>query len=217
MMSMPQNTNSLINSLVDDLKPVSPMKPRAGLLRTGLAAMVTLIAVTLTTGMRTDLVAGHFDPVYVLSSGALLILSFAATYGAIQLSQPYVGNQQTGWQWASAMAALLPATAVLTLGLSWMQDGSFPIDSTGWTCMAAGLLFGLLLAATLTVWLRRGAPTSPHRAGLLTGIAAGALGSFAYSLHCPHNDLVHIGIWHGLSVVASALVGWLAVPRLIRW
>jgi hypothetical protein len=214
---MSSKTNSLIDSLVDDLQPVSPMKPRSGLLRTGVAVLVTLLVVAMLTEVRADLRAGHFDPVYLLSSGALLILFYAAAYGAIQLSQPFVGNHQTGWRWASAMSALLPASAVLTLVVSWAQRGALPIDSSGWKCVVAGFASGLLVSIILTLWLRRGAPTSPERAGLLIGIAAGAVGIFAYGLHCPYNDIVHIGIWHGLAVAASALAGRLVVSRLISW
>lgn len=60
-------------------------------------------------------------------------------------------------------------------------------------------------------------PTSPERAGLIAGIDAGSLGMFAFSLNCPEDGLYHIGLWHILSVIASALLGRCFVPRLIRW
>ncbi len=53
--------------------------------------------------------------------------------------------------------------------------------------------------------------------GLLTGVAAGSFGIFAFSLHCNYSDIVHIGLWHSGGVVLSAFVGRFAVPRLIRW
>jgi hypothetical protein len=87
----------------------------------------------------------------------------------------------------------------------------------GLDCLMMGSGLGLLIAAVLVWWLRRGAPTSPERAGLLTGIAAGSFGIFAFSFHCPYNDIVHIGLWHGLAVVVSAALGRLIVPRLIQW
>ena len=80
-----------------------------------------------------------------------------------------------------------------------------------------GCTLGLATASVLILWLRKGAPTSPERAGLLTGIAAGSSGIFAFALHCPHNDIAHIGIWHGLVVIISAMAGRAVVPRLIRW
>jgi hypothetical protein len=69
----------------------------------------------------------------------------------------------------------------------------------------------------LVMWLRRGAPTSPERAGLVAGVAAGASGIFAFSLHCQIDDIVHLGLSHSAVVAAMALVGRALVPRLVRW
>ena len=76
---------------------------------------------------------------------------------------------------------------------------------------------GLATAVPMVLALRRGAPTSPARAGWLTGIAAGGLGAFAYNLHCPFNNVVYIGLWYTLAVASCAVIGRLVVPRLIRW
>ena len=76
---------------------------------------------------------------------------------------------------------------------------------------------GIGVAVILIVRLRRGAPTSPERAGLLGGIAAGAAGIFALSMHCPNDDIVHIGLWHASAVAVSAVAGRWIIPALIRW
>jgi hypothetical protein len=88
---------------------------------------------------------------------------------------------------------------------------------SGAECLALGVAASLLVAAMLTGWLRRGAPTAPARAGLVAGVAAGAFGSFAVSLHCPVDDIVDIGLWHGAAVLAMAGLGRLVIPRLVRW
>ena len=48
-------------------------------------------------------------------------------------------------------------------------------------------------------------------------MAAGSAGIFAVTLYCPHNDLLHIGFWHGLSVVLAGIAGRLIIPSLVRW
>jgi hypothetical protein len=135
----------------------------------------------------------------------------------IVMSRPHVGSDHNGWWWAAAMTALLPLAAVIT----GIARGPATMSTTeaehGLDCLMMGSGLGLLIAAVLIWWLRRGAPTSPERAGLLTGIAAGSFGIFAFSFHCPYNDIVHIGLWHGLAVVVSAALGRLIVPRLIQW
>lgn len=63
----------------------------------------------------------------------------------------------------------------------------------------------------------RGCARDAEPAGLLTGVGAGAAATFAAMLGCPPNDLMHSGVWHGLTVVLAGLLGRIAVPRLIAW
>lgn len=115
------------------------------------------------------------------------------------------------------MAALLPLTA-LVMGLA---DGPHALARSspdqGLGCLTMGSALGLITGGALTLWLRCGAPTSPERVGLLTGIAAGSIGIFAFSFHCQYSDIYHIGLWHSLVVIAGAIVGRLVVPSLARW
>lgn len=220
---MSRESSLLIDRLVADLVPVPPLTRNGGLLRVGLAAVATVAGTLLAFGIRPQLGTGPdlhgtgVDPVFLLASGLFLVLAYAALYGVIQTSRPRVGNRQSGWLWASAMVALLPVGALVTLALARGGHGEAVLDSDGWQCLGAGVLAGLLTGAMLVAWLRRGAPTSPGRAGLMTGIASGSVGIFAFGLSCPHDSLAHIGLWHGGAVLASALLGRLAVPPLIRW
>lgn len=217
MMPVPDHTDAFIASLVSDLTPVRRITASSGLLLAGSAALLAVLVVTLAFGIRPELLGGHVDPVFLLSVGLFLMLGCASVWSVIQMGRPYVGNHQSGWLWATAMAALLPASALISAGASMANGASTPVDGEGWRCLAGGVTLGLGMAALLTLWLRQAAPTALARAGLLTGLAAGSTGIFAFALHCPHNDLGHIGIWHGLAVAVSALAGLWSVPRAIRW
>ena len=214
---MPSPTDTFIASLVADLEPIAPLTQRGGLAGALVAALAAIAITAFTLGLRVDIFTGELDPVFLLSSGLFLLLACAATYGTAQMSRPRVGNHQTGWLWASAMAALLPISALLTWLASLLGGGHAAVDLAGWKCLGLGVVLGLSVAAILTMRLRRGAPTSPERAGLLSGIAAGSAGTFAVSLHCPHNDIVHIGLWHAAAVFVSAVAGRWIIPALIRW
>lgn len=209
---MTPQADPLIDKLVAGLAPVRPMKLSTGLTRTGLSLILAVAAVIATMGLRADA-----SPLVLLSSGLFLVLGLAASVTVIAIARPRVGSEHGGWVWAAAMAALLPLTT-LVLGLirgPGMLAESDP--ATGVICLAMGLLFGLATGGVLVAWLRRGAPTSPERAGLLTGIAAGSFGIFAFSFHCPSDDIYHIGLWHSLPVIVAAVIGRYAVPQLIRW
>jgi len=214
---MSRDTNALIAELVDGLAPVRPLRFSSGLGFALAGLGVTVTTVALLFGIRSDVIQGRFDPVFLLATGLFLLLGLASAVTVIVMSRPRVGSDHSGWLWAAAMAALLPLAATI-IGLGRGSD-AFTANAAlhGIVCLIDGSALGLLTFAVLVWWLRRGAPTSPERAGLLTGIAAGSFGIFAFSFHCVYSDIVHIGLWHSAVVVMSAGLGRIAVPRLIRW
>jgi hypothetical protein len=213
----PKSTGALIAQLVDGLEPVRPLRLSSGLSFALAGLGVTLTTVALLFGIRPDVIAGHFDPVFLLATGLFLLLGLSSAVTVIVMSRPRVGSDHGGWVWAAAMAALLPAAAAI-IGIGRGASAfSTAAAEHGLDCLTMGSAFAILTFAVLVWWLRRGAPTSPERAGLLTGVAAGSFGIFAFSFHCVYSDIVHIGLWHSAVVVVSAAVGRIAVPQLIRW
>jgi hypothetical protein len=167
--------------------------------------------------MRPDLQAGRFDPVHLIATGLFLGLGLAASVTVVVMSRPCVGTDHSGWTWAAGMAALLPA-AGLIVGLGNSADLVSADSLThGASCFVIGGGSSLLVFAMLVSWLRKGAPTAPDRAGLVAGIAAGSFGIFAFGLHCPEVDIVHIGVWHSAVVLVMGAIGRAIVPSLVRW
>ena len=214
---MTQDTDTLISGLVDELQPVRPMRFGSGM---GLAAAGGALALLLVLSfgpLRPDIAGGNPSGIFLLANGLFLMLGLACGATAVLMGTPRVGNLRNGWGWAAAMAGLLPLSA-LVLALSNSTSAWQASDPNhGWLCLAYSTGLGLLTAGALIYWLRRGAPTSPERAGLLTGIAAGSAGVFAFSFACPSDAILHIGLWHGAGVTVSALAGRLIVPHLVRW
>lgn len=214
---MPDTTELMIAGLVTQLKPVARLRKRNGMalaviaLGTGVAGMVAIF------GLRADLRVGQPDPIALIGGGLFLVLALASFWAVVDMARPYVGVRREGWGWTALMAAVLPVAAMVLLGMEWLRSEPMQLAFDGGDCMRFGLGWGLLSAAVQVWWLRRGAPSRPERAGLLVGVGAGAAGIFAVSLYCPHSDLVHIGIWHGLTVIVAGLLGRVAVPRLISW
>lgn len=214
---MTSPSNDLIADLVGSLEPVKPLSFARGLGYALSAAALTALVVGATMGVRAELIVGRFALVYLIASGLFLVLGIAAAVTVIVMSRPQVGNDHGGWVWAAAMVALLPVAAVIIS----MSGGSDLLSreslSHGLECLTFGGMSSVLVFGILVAWLRKGAPTSPERAGLLTGVAAGSLGIFAFSLHCADNDIVHIGLWHSAVVVVMAAAGRWLVPPLVRW
>lgn len=210
---MPLHTDPFIASLVEDLAPVRPMRQRRGMMLVLSAAAAGVAGALSRSGLRSDIVGGYPDEMLLLSAGLFLVLALASAWASVDMARPFVGSRREGWAWTALMAAVLPASAMM----QWAsQPGAAP-DGGGWNCTLWGLGWGISTAAALIWWLRRGAPSNPQRAGLLAGVAAGSAGIFAVSLYCGHNDLPHVGLWHGASVVLGGLIGRIAIPRLVAW
>lgn len=214
---MSQQFDDLIAGLVADLQPVKPLKLRGGLVLALSAMLISVLVIVFGIGVRPDILAGQLDPIFLLSSGLILLLAVASSFTVIEMSRPQVGGHRDGWIWAVATTALLPASAGLMAAIAWFRGAMPMVDPEGVKCLAMGVALGMIVGLSLVIWLRKGAATSPERAGLLTGLAAGSSGIFAFALHCPHSDIAHIGLWHGLSVAVSAGIGRLIVPQLVRW
>ena len=120
------------------------------------------------------------------------------------------------------MLGVVPVAAILTL-LSVEAGHDHTASAFAdpalwyWECAAYGFAASILVATAAVMFLRRGAPVSMERAGWLTGLAAGSLGSVAYGITCPLDSIAHVGIVHIVPVAAAALLGRLVVPPLIRW
>ncbi len=214
---MADTSEQLIAALVDGLEPVQPLRQRAGMARAIVALCGGAAGMVAWFGPRADLADGRPDAMLLLGAGLFLVLALASAWAVVDMARPFVGVRREGWGWTALMAGVLPFAAMALITADWLRGEPSSLTMDGANCMEAGLGWSLLTFAALTLWLRRGAPMMPARAGLLTGVAAGAAGIFAISLYCPHNDLVHIGIWHGLTVMLAALLGRIAVPRLIAW
>ncbi len=216
-MTMPQSSDALIAELVDGLEPVRPLRLAEGIALALGGAAVTAVAVIGLFGLRADWLAGSVNPMQLVATGLFFGLAMAASVTVVIMSRPQVGSDHGGWRWAAAMAGLLPLAGLIVGGVKGRAALSSEAMIHGAECFAVGCGSSLLVLGLLVMWLRRGAPTSPERAGLVAGVAAGAFGIFAFSLHCPFNDIVHIGLWHSAVVVIMAAVGRAVVPPLIKW
>lgn len=217
MKTMVRDTSELIAGLVDDLKPTSPLRFSWGVAAALAALVLTIALAALGFGVRADVVAGHPHSMFILAGGIFLLLGIASMAAAVAMSSPRVGSGRNGWGWAAAAASLLPLSAIIVALLDGPSAWRASEPGHGLVCLGLSVALSLLVAVVLTLWLRRGAPASPERAGLLTGIVAGAAGVLAFGFVCPINSIMHIGLWHGLAVSVCALAGWLVVPRLVRW
>ncbi len=211
-----------IDALVDDLQPVSPISLKRGFAIVGAMTLLALAAVYVTIDFRRDVMAGIPDPMFFLRLGMLLLLGTATGIAALSMGRPAIVSEKRSsgtvyWKWAVMAALLFPLSAFVTLLVDtelFMQD-FHTVSSV--KCLVTSVTASLLIGGAMTLWMRRGAPINLSLTGMLIGLSAGSFGAAAYSFHCPFNAVAYNGVWFPLAVAISTLIGWLVVPRLIRW
>lgn len=206
----------LVDRLVAGLHPVRPQRAATGWGLLAAAALVTGVAVLAVFGLRpgtAPLAEGRW---FVLGELLLAVLGAACALAVIGMASPQRSGRPAAF-WAVAAASLMPLAGVVVLAAGGADALAPANEQDHWRCALWGTLGSVLIAATLTLWLRRGAPASPARAGLYTGLASGALGSAIYGLSCPLEGFVHWSGWHFVPVLACALAGRFALPAFLRW
>lgn len=212
------NRADLIAQLSDDLAPVAPIKPALGAGLIAIAAFLAMAAAIALYSFWFGIIYGEASGYFWITSGLLLAVGSAATAGLIASAQPRVGERSSAPLWAGAMLSVLPLAAMLAIFTASSHDGEAGAHFHGaWFCTSRSVAAGFIVAAAGVLWLRRGAPISTQRAGWMLGLAAGSLGTLAYSVTCPNDEITHIGLWHTLPVAVWAVMGRIIAPPLIRW
>ncbi|HWT12605.1 MAG TPA: NrsF family protein [Allosphingosinicella sp.] len=171
------STESLIEALAADARPVTPLAPP---LRRGLLTLAVLglagAALVAVGGDRDGLLARYSgrETLMMLEMAAMLLTALLAVLGAFALSVP---GGRRGW-----MAAPLPAFAAwLSLsGIGCYQDvARLGRAAWGWghgaNCLVFIIAAGLLVGAPLLWRLARARPVEPLPVALLGGLGAAAL------------------------------------------
>lgn len=216
---MTLSTDDLIRSLAADVPPVGAWAALRWIgLGSALGALLTLIVLLLSIGLRADLGAATHGFAFwmkALYTGSLAAIAFGFT---LTLSRPdAVRATRVVWLIALPVAAL----AVLSL----LELSHTPHDQwlDLWRGRSAHVCPWLVLGLSVPIFVgllwsfRRLAPTRLRAAGTAAGFAAGALSATVYGLHCPESTATFVLTWYTLGIALAALLGRLLGPRLLRW
>ncbi|MBG6076211.1 NrsF family protein [Polaromonas sp. CG_9.11] len=209
------------DALIDMLARGAGAAPRAVALRRLAPAAVaglmasSLLAVGIYGPLPSWMFATSAPWIKLVYSGLLVA---AALWLAARAALPVV--RMTGpWRAVGivVLAMLFVGGAVMFFGIVPGQRMESLMGQT-WRQCPWNVLVLSLPALALILWAMRGlAPTRPCLAGFASGLLAGALGAFGYSLSCPEASPAFIAAWYSLGVVLTGAVGAAFGPRLLRW
>jgi hypothetical protein len=211
-------TDELIAALAHGLEPVPPHAARrrlgaafaAGALLAGLG-MLTLL------GMNPELGAYSRRAMFWVKVGVPAGVAVVGMLALERLARPGVslGGLAFGLFMPFALVWLLGVAALLRAAPG--TRGELLLGATWFYCPFYVAVLALPAFAGALWGLRSLAPTRLRLAGAMAGLAAGAVGAWAYALHCPELAAPFIATWYVIGMGVPAVVGAVVGPRLLRW
>lgn len=199
-------TDDLIDSLVRDLEPVSPLPLPSVRLWRWLAASVALVAAAVAVlGRRGDLDIAIFAQPF--QAHVLLLALAALTSAAAALTMAIPGETVQSWR------RVVPAVA-LGAWLAWLASEVLPLaaaggaawPAAGWGCVAKAFAIGVSPGLILAAMIGRSAPGDARATVTFVAMAAAAVGSLGVELTCPLDGPMHLLLWHAGPVVVTVLL-----------
>jgi hypothetical protein len=207
-----------VRKLTDGLGAVPPsFVPRRLLLGVGLGALVSLVWVLAVLRLRPDLGHAMATPMFWLKLVYPLSLALVAGFAAERLARPAARARDRLVWLAAPFAAVALIAVVQFVTVSPRSHHAIVMGGSARVCPF------LVLASSIPpllglVWAMRGlAPTRLRETGAVIGLAAGGVGAFAYAWHCTEWGAPFLALWYTAGILASAILGALLGPLLLRW
>ena len=211
-------TESLVDRLSQNLRPVRPPSIKRDALVLLLLAIVEVAAFLGMGFMRPDMPAAMEAPSFwwkLTSMGLIAVLGA----GAALVSADPVRSPRLGLRWI-----LVCVVAIFASG--WLIDAAGKgfgelVRRLDWThgvqCVWKMVALSIPPAVALGTLVRRGAPTDRSGTALAAGLSAAAWGAFVFVFACPSDDPLYIAIWYTVGCSIVTVLGRAILMRLSRW
>lgn len=199
-------TNDLIDDLVRDLEPVTPLPlPSVRLWRWAGAAVAAVAATVAILGRRGDLGAALSTLPFQAHAMFLILAAVSSAGAALAMAIP--GERVGGWRRA-APALALGAWVVWLAGelLPLAAAGGLTWPAAGWGCVAKAFAIGVTPGVAMAVMVGRAAPGDARSTVTFAALAAAAVAALGVELTCPLDGATHLLLWHAGPVIVVVLL-----------
>lgn len=210
-------TSELIAALAE-AGPVRPVRPMNRLVLGAAAGVLAAILVlALWLGFQPMGAALHASWFW-MKAGYSLTMAAVGLLLVVRLARP---GTPTGAAWlvlgALALAAIWTMAAHASMRAPADRQAALWLGATWRVCPWRILALATPIYLTLVLTIRRLAPTRLIQAGAAAGLLAGGLAGTVYGLYCQENTAPFVAVWYTTGYAASALIGAMLGPRLLRW
>ena len=211
-------TESLVDRLTRDLRPVKRRSIAREVLLLFLLAVVELAAFLGMGFMRPDMPVAMEAPSFwwkLTSMGLIAVLGA----GVAILSADPVRSPRRGLRWILVcIVAILASGWLIDASGSGLADLVRRLDwSQGLQCVWQMIVLSIPPAIALGVLIRRGAPTDRAGTALAAGLSSAAWGAFVFVFACPSDDPLYIAVWYTVGCSIVTILGRAILIRLSRW
>jgi hypothetical protein len=126
------------------------------------------------------------------------------------------------WKGVSAKPVALGIFVVLlvTICFDWAGlggDFAAEMHADRGSCGRFMLIMGFFSTAWMMIVIRKAAPARLIETGAWAAATSGAVGAFCMSFVCPHENPMHILVWHLVPILALSVVGAIVGQRALKW
>jgi len=180
----------------------------------------TAIATILTLqwlGLRSTLVRDFSVPMFWIKEAFCAALGAGGLVAVARLARPGARLGRVRAAVAAPLIAMWLLAALALLVADAGDRGVLIFGQTAKVCSARIALISSPLFVAVLAATRGLAPTRLRLAGAAGGFAAGSIGAFVYSLHCPELAAPFLGLWYVLGILIPTAVGAWVGTRVLRW
>ena len=209
-----QDTNSLIDSLCDDLKPCKKAKhPLVYTLPWLAIACAFAVFIVQYVGIRHDVVNQLENPVFLFETISVALLAIVAAISSAYLMIP----DMRGKKWLLSVTFTIAGVFVLwnlvKISAEGFQVPRFNFDH----CMREGMFMALLPMMALIFFMRAGATTKPVIMAVMNLMAGASIAYIGLRFTCSMDTVGHALVFHLMPYMfIGALIGLLA-RRVYKW
>jgi hypothetical protein len=211
-------TESLVDRLSQDLRPVRPRSIVREALLLLLLAVVQVAAFLGMGFMRPDMPVAMEAPSFrwkLTSMGLIAVMGAGVTI----LTADPVRSPRRGLRWILVcIVAILASGWLIDAAGNGLADLVRRFDWTqGLQCVWKMVVLSIPPAIALGLLIRWGAPTDRAGTALAAGLSSAAWGAFVFVFACPSDDPLYIAVWYTLGCSIVSILGGTILIRLSRW
>lgn len=218
---MNSNTESLIDSLVEDTCPVKVIACPYWRFSLWLTfAIAYVLAIVLVCDIRPDLSIKVSQEIFVIELIAVTLVVLSSLLSCAFLCVP--DNYNKNWISYFPFIFFIGLSAVIAcLFFSQYLDPNYvysPIDSDStFKCALEIFLFSVPPAISSIYLMKKGAPTKTYTSALCVALCSTGASYIALRLVEANDDAVHIIIWHYVPILIFTSLLAVNSKNLLRW